>query len=655
MQAVATVRPVSMISLFRSFAKSPWAIGLFALLILSFVVVGTTQTDVFSSLGPKHVISAGDRSVTEPEFRAEMERVRNNLQEQAGRPVTFEDMVAENIHVQYVEGQTQRLGFMDWAWKAGIRPGAELVAKQIREIPAFFNQVTGQFDQEQYETALSAQNITPAMLEEEFRDQYINAHFASAVFAGTRAPRIYGALLAGQALETRDGRWFTVTQAMAGTTAAPTDAQLTAFLNENAAQLRQPEFRIVSVVLFNPGPNDAAPQITEDRIVERFEFRRAALSQPERRTFVSLTTPDRATADRIATALKAGQDPNAVAEANDITINAQDSVPQTAITDPAVAQAVFALGADQVSDPIQARVGFTVAKVRAVTAAQPATLESARAAIIDELGTEDIRAGVYAKVERYEAARQNGQTLADAAQAAGGRIVALPPFTQDGRLPDGEPMNAPPQIIETAYALAAQGAESDIVDAGQGQYFALRLDTIRPAALPPLAEVRGPLAQRWTQRENARRLSTRAEALASRVRGGEDIAAVAASAGATLTTRTAIQQTPQTQEELGQGLLQGLFGQANGQAFTGPASETAFVVGRVDGIRAATPALAAPIAEQVRGRLSEQLVNDMGQTSLAAAAARAKASNDPALALSALGVTAPAAATPAPATPAPAK
>src|SRR5690606_18042848 len=142
---------------------------LFALLILSFLVVGA-QSDIFASLGPKHVIDAGERSVDQTQFRTEMDRVRNNLQQQAGRPVTIEDMAKENIHLRYLESQTQRLGFLDWAWKVGIRPGQELVLKEIRQIPAFFNSITGQFDQQQYQQALAAQNMTPAMLEHEFRD-----------------------------------------------------------------------------------------------------------------------------------------------------------------------------------------------------------------------------------------------------------------------------------------------------------------------------------------------------------------------------------------------------------------------------------------------------------------------------------------------------
>ena len=36
---------------------------------------------------------------------------------------TNEDLVAENIPGRFLESQTQQLGFLNWAYKAGIRPG----------------------------------------------------------------------------------------------------------------------------------------------------------------------------------------------------------------------------------------------------------------------------------------------------------------------------------------------------------------------------------------------------------------------------------------------------------------------------------------------------------------------------------------------------
>jgi peptidyl-prolyl cis-trans isomerase D len=210
-------------------------------------------------------------------------------------------------------------------------------------------------------------------------------------------------------------------------------------------------------------------------------------------------------------------------------------------------------------------------------------------------------------------------------------------------------MNAPPQILQNAFSLS-KGGESEVIDAGQGQYFVIRLDDIRPAALPALDDVRQPLTLEWTRREMARRLSAKADELAARVRGGQDIAAVAASAGATLTARTSVQQSPAVQSELGQAVLAGLFGQGRGQVFSGQADGGGFVVGRVDAIYPAVPALAAPAAEQVRLRLAEQVGNAMVEQIVNAAATRTKAKNDPEIALRALGVTA---APDAPASPTP--
>jgi peptidyl-prolyl cis-trans isomerase D len=643
-----------MISVFRNFAKSKWAAGLLVLVGVA-LLIGGAKMDVFSGIMPKHVIDAGSRTIDAAEFRVDFDRAREQLQERAGRPVTTEEMVKENFHVRYLEQRTQELGFLDWAWKVGIRPGKALVIKQIRAIPAFFNQVTGQFDEQQYQSVLAEKNYTPVMIERELRDQYVSQHAGTAVVAGYRMPRVFGALLASRALETRDGRWFMVTPAMVGATPAPTDAQLQSFISENAAQLRRPEFRMVSVVLFTAAANATTP-IPEARIVERFNFKKDSLSTPETRTFVTLTAPTKAAADRIAAALRAGQSPADAGKANgDIRPADFRATPRSAVTDPAVAAAVFGMSPGQTTDAIQGRVGFTVAQLSAVAPGAPATLEGSRAALIEELRAEDAKAQVFSKVEQYEKARSDGKSLDQAVAAIGARIVQLPPITQDGKLPNGQPMNAPPQLLQTAWSLS-KGGESDVIDAGQGQYFVLRLDDIKPAALPALEDVRAPLTQAWIQRESAKRIAAKADELSARVRGGQDIAAVASSAGATLITRGSLQQSQQTQTEIGEGVLQGLFGQGKGQVFSGPAGQAGFVVGRVDNIRNAVPALAAPVAENVRQRMGQDLANAAVEQTIAAAGRMSKAKNDPALALQALGVTAPAAGAtaPAPGTTAPA-
>ncbi|HZV84522.1 MAG TPA: SurA N-terminal domain-containing protein, partial [Brevundimonas sp.] len=277
-----------MLTAFRAFAKSKWAVGLLVLLALGLVVTGGSQMDVLANLGPKNVVTADDRSVSPAEFRAEMDRILEQSQQQAGRALTFEELIGEGGLTQYLEQKAQQMGFLNWAWNAGIRPGKDLILREIRQAPGFFDSVTGKFDENQYRQKLAENNATPEMFEEQLRDQYATQHYGSALGAGLRLPRVYGAVLASQALESRDARWFTVTQAMAGTASAPTDAQLTAFMNQNAAELRLPESRTASVVLFDGG-EAATAAIPDARIEERFNFRRDALSLPERRTFVTLT------------------------------------------------------------------------------------------------------------------------------------------------------------------------------------------------------------------------------------------------------------------------------------------------------------------------------------------------------------------------------
>jgi peptidyl-prolyl cis-trans isomerase D len=266
-----------------------------------------------------------------------------------------------------------------------------------------------------------------------------------------RLPRIFGAVLASQALETRDARWFTVTQAMAGSAGTPTDAQLTALMNENADQLRMPESRTASVVLFDDGA--AAPaELTEARILERFNFRRDALSLPERRSFVTLTAPDRAAADRIAAALRAGQSPADVARANSIQPAEYVDTPRSALGDPAVAAAVFGLAGNEVSAPVRASVGFVVARVNAIQPGRAATLADVRDQVVAELRAEDARAAVYRRVEAYEKARQDGKTLDVAVREVGARLIQIPAIRQDGKLRNGQEINPalPPQLLQGA-------------------------------------------------------------------------------------------------------------------------------------------------------------------------------------------------------------
>ncbi|MCS6625168.1 peptidyl-prolyl cis-trans isomerase [Roseibacterium beibuensis] len=626
-----------MISMFRNFAKSKWAIGLIVLVGLGLLVTGGTQTDILGSLQPPKVVSAGDRSLSPQEFRTEMDRRLQQIQTEQRRAVTYEELLAQVPMGAILKGRAEEMAFFAWAWKTGIRPGNELILRQIRSYPAFFDPITGQFSETLYASQLGQAKMTPAMLEEEIRNDYSRTHYATAMIAGMRLPRVYGAVYANQTQQSRDGRWFVLTQAMAGTAPRPTDAQLNSFMSQHASELRIPELRSGTLVIFaNPADQNIA--ISEEKIQARYDFRKDSLSQPERRTFTTLSAPTQAAAERIAAALRAGQTPEAVGEANDLQPANYSETPRSAISDPAVAAAVFGLGVDEISAPVQARVGFVVAKVTGVQEGREVTLEDARDEIVQELRGQEARGAIARRVEAFEEARRAGKGLDEAVREVGAQSVPIPAVSREGQNRQGQQLNVPAPVLEAMWKLS-EGRANDPVGLGEGQYFVVRVDEVTPAAMPSLDSVRDIVTQAWTASENVRLLSARADALAERLRAGEDIAAVAASVGANVVTETGLKQEQETVARLGRGVAMGLFNGKAGQVFSQPQSADSMVIGKIGRITAPTAALAVDEAQQWRARLGEASGEPLLAASIAAAAERMDATYDEELGRQALGVT----------------
>lgn len=626
-----------MISMFRNFAKSKWAIGLLALIMLSLVGLGGTQTDVLGSLQPPKVVSAGDRSQSPQEFRAEMDRRLQQVQTQQRRAVSYEELLAQVPLASILKGSADELGFFAWAWKTGIRPGNELVLRIIRAEPAFFDPVTQQFSEQAYASMLAQNKMTTAQNERDIRDRYTGLHYASAATAGLRLPRVYGALYANQTQQSRDARWFILTQAMAGTASRPTDAQLTSFMSQHASELRTPELRSGTLVVFaNPADQNIA--ISEEKVRARYEFRKDTLSTPERRTFTTLSAPTRAAADRIAAALRAGQTPAAVGEANDLQPANYVETPRSAIGDPAVAAAVFGLGVDEVSAPVQARVGFVVARVTGIQPGREVSLEDARDEIVAELRDQEARGAIARRVEAFEAARRGGKSVDEAVREVGAIAVPVPAVSREGKNRDGQQLNVPAPVLEAMWKLT-KGRANEPVGLGEGQYFVVRVDDVTPPAMPSLDSVREMVTEAWIASENVRLLSARSDALAARLRAGEDIAAVAATVGATVVTETGLKQEQDTMARLGQGVMSAVFNGQAGQVFSQPQSANSIAIGRIDRISAPTAALVAEEAQQWRARIGSAAGDPLLAASVSAAAERMKARYDEDLARRALGVT----------------
>ncbi len=626
-----------MLSSIRAFAKSPAAAILIGLLVVSFAVFGISDVFKGSAAGDS-VLTAGSRKISPADFKREFDGYKSRVEQQVGQQIPVEAAVANGLDRRVLEGLAGREAFAELIRKMGIAPSDKLIAGEINKIPAFFDQVSGKFDKKAYEQKLGENGLTPAKFEGVMRDEIAQQQVGTGMVAGMRVPRAYTALAAIYAMESRNIGFFPVEPTSVPQPKPPTDAQLTAFMKENAAQLTRPEFRVLTVVRFSPQLVSAGLAVDEAELKKRFDFRKDTLSTPETRTIIQIPAKDPATAQQIGQRLAKGEAPAAVAKALGVDVITYDNKPKTAIADRKVAEAAFRMLPGQMA-PVPGDLGLAVVKVVSATPGHAVTLEDVRPALEAEIRKDAAAEKVYALTQAYDDAHQGGSSMTESAAKAGVPAVTIGPLTKTGRDLQGQPVQGlTEKLVETAFGLPA-GGESEVQDAGNGEYFAVRVEKILPPSMPPLAEIKPQLTRVYMMREVANAMRARADALAARVKKGESLEAVAASAGAQVIQVPGLSRQNAAQAPgMSQDILAKTFSAKPGDVFTAENNRFGFVVGKLESVQAGEGPTLSRMAEEMRPQMSVALYRELADSARAAARQKIKVTMNPARARAALGL-----------------
>jgi peptidyl-prolyl cis-trans isomerase D len=524
-----------MLSFFRTMAKSKivWIV-LFVPVGAGLLTIGNVRQDLTGLFTSKDaVIQAGPRIFGSADFKREFEAYRKQATQQ-GQQITPDDAVAGGLDQQMLQALAQRESLSALLTKMGIEPSAQQVFDQtISKVKAFQDPVTGKFDKRAYVEVLNQNQFTPAQFENEQRDELTYNQVASALAAGLKPPRLYGAFVGDYEFEEHQLSLVALKPDVLGKPPVPTDADLQKILKDNAAGLTVPETRQLTVVKFSAAA--LAPTLTADpaEVKKRYDFRKDSLSQPEKRSLVQISAKDAAQASDISAKLKAGQDPAAVAKAAGLqTPLVYTDAPKTQVADSKVGEAAFALpAAGAVSNPVQGNLGWAVIKVMSVTPAQTVTFEEAKGKIEDEVKSEAAATKAYDLVQKYEGAHDKGSTLPEAAKVAGVTPQTFAPATSGGQDEDAKPVDGlTPRMLKEAFALS-QGGETDVIQDSKGEYFAVRVDKVIPPTLPAMEKIKPRLTQAFIQREMSKRLTDKLNELAARAKKGESMEDIAKSVG----------------------------------------------------------------------------------------------------------------------------
>jgi peptidyl-prolyl cis-trans isomerase D len=625
-----------------SAARSPAAVALMGLLCVAFMILGVGGgagfPDIFKTTHANAVVSAGVHTVSAADFRRIFDQQKQRYEEQTKAPVTNEFLVQNGLDEQLLNALAQDQALSEMLARIGIDPAPSLVDAQIQKLPFAFDRVTGKFSEKQFTQQLASQGLTARQAQGELADELAQRHFLFAVEAGLRTPRIYAAINAIAGLENRDISYFILDAKSVPQPAPPTDAQLTAFVTAHAAQLMRPETRILTVVRFSAAALAPTVKLDPGAVEQEFAFRKDSLSTPETRSLVQIPVKTASDGARVAAALAKGADPAGLARSVGAEPIRYDDKPKTAIADPKVADIGFSMSPGQVTGPIQGDLGMAVIKLLKVTPGKPATLETARSAIEAALRQKAARDQAYALSQKFDDARQGGASLIDAARKVGVSPVTVGPIAANGAGPDGKlnPLLTD-KIVKEAFAERA-GEDSDLQDAGAGEYFAVHVDRVQPPALPSLQEFRPQLTQAYLSQAYIQAIRARAEALVARLKSGEPMDAVAASAGAKVVHQTGMERVQARQYAgLGRDFLEAIFGAKPGDTFAAGGTSGVYIA-HLDGIRTGDVTAMARVVDPLRAKLTEDYLRDLMGSIKAAAEQAVKADVNKALADQTLGV-----------------
>lgn len=606
-----------MLSELRKVTRGWVAMAIIGLLALAFAIWGIN--DVFKPIQSNEVAKGRGISVSQQEFNVSFDNELERIRAQAKRAVTRQEAVDANIHMRVVERLISEKSFDRLASNMSIGVSDAMLLKELHATEAFHSQVTGEFDNTTYQSLLARNGFSRTAYEQDLRSSMARQQLGRALVAGLRAPTSFGRIEMAYQLERRTISIATITPDSVPAPPAPTDADIETFFKTQSSAFALPEYRAFTIIRADPADFAARVEVTEAKITELFNFRKAQLVTPEKRSFVLLSgAADRAAAEAAGRRLTAGEDPDVIARSLNMQSVAFEQKARTEAPNTRIGEAVFTTASGQTTAPIEG-VTWSIARVGEVVAGVSPSLEDLRPTLRAELAHDEAQTLMTDAVEKFDEVRASGAALEEAATQAGLTITKIPLIDARGLTTDGRPETAvldSTEVIQAAFA-ASEGDPTDWTSTDDGGSYLVKIDTLRAAGPPPLAQVRDRVVLSWRMQKIGEAMRKVVEDIRAATAGGETFAAAARAkripvvvSSQTLDRRMAAEGGPSPQ------LMGAVFGARESDivsAAGGPGGAVLFVA-QVEKIERPDPAAEPQMLDAARQGISPMLMDDLVAT-----------------------------------------
>jgi peptidyl-prolyl cis-trans isomerase D len=626
-----------MLTAMRRLAGTWFAKALFLLLVLSFAIWGIE--DVVRNFGTDSALARVNGEALElPEAQLATRREISRIQRQLGNSFEVTPQISQQVARRSVENLILERVQRQEAGHLGVVAPDQAVQAYVWSIPAFQGS-DGRFSRLLLDQFLRNNGLAEGEFLDLLRTDLQRQQLIGAVRAGAAGPdSLTRPLLMWQG-ERRVAELVVLPLAAAPEPAAPEEAQLRRFHENNPDRFSAPEYRRVTVAALSPATVAGEIQPSEEDLRAAFEARRAQFETPERRTLEQAVMQSREAAEKIAADWRGGAsfaEVETAAQAGGGQALTLGTLDRASMPVPELADAAFALAANGISEPVQTAFGWHVLKVTAIEPGHAQSFEEVRNQLAADVSREKAADLAFERANEVEDALAGGATLEEVGKRFGLQVEKVT-IDSRGQTQEGQPANlhldaSGQDVVLRAIFAAEAGQAPRLAEAGQVGLFAFELQEVIPAALKPFEQVQDQVRAIWVQDARRRSQEERAAALLGAVKGGKSLRDAAREAG--LTTRR-IGPFPRQPDQQGDGanspppeLLAPLFATAPNEATM---AETAdgFAVGQVADIVRVNPDADPLGLGRVRSEVEQAMLGDLEAQYLEALRRNAKVTINP--------------------------
>jgi len=500
------------------------------LLAASFAVWGIN--DIFRGFGRSTLAKIGGTEIPIEQFRRAYNERLQRLGNEVGHPVSAEEANQAGLDREVLSSMIVDAGLDQRARQMRLAISDAEIARRITTNP-IFRTPAGTFDRARFEYLLRNAGYSEQRFVAEQRRVTLRQQILGSLTAELQAPKTWLDAVNRFQNEERSIAYVVLGPAQAGDIPQPTPEELNKYYEARKILFRAPEYRKIVVALATPAEVGKWVEISDADVKRAFDEHRSRYVTPERRHVEQMVFPTMAEAEAADARIKGGMSFAALAAERNLKDSDIDlgTVTKSEIVDPAVGEAAFSLKDGEVSAPVQGRFGAVLVTVTKIEPEETKPLAELAPQIRKDIAAERGKAEVAALHDKIEDARAGGSTLQEAAEKAKLPLVTYEALDRSGRDPKGEQVKNLPratEVIEAAFR-SDVGVDNEPIEA-DGGYIWYEVAGITPARDRTLEEVKPQVEAGWRQSEIASRLKAKAADLLDKLKNGNSLDSLAASA-----------------------------------------------------------------------------------------------------------------------------